>query len=874
MATTYKEPSVIVRQEFRNTTATVGFEALQAVIIGPAWKMIKDADANATSKKIDLKYANASMVFNMPEMPADCVYDEDSFKIEIINKSKTFNVPKAVFKGNCEDTGILTTGLMGTTQVIVTSDEVINAAEGDVLEITSLPYDGEYIIQEVSADSKSFTIDVEDADMADDISANVSTTGVSFSISSPGYTYDSENQKFYLSGKLGISGTIYLSGRAFRRDLSDNVIMAKATDLEDIFGAGEINSNNPLALGMQIALANIGGGEGNYVAGIGIDSDDVLGYQKALKVLETKNVYAIVPLTTNMAVPQVLMAHVMAESDPIEGMERVGIFASPWMNREVRYGSLMVQDDDGNYDFVKGQITSSGRPLNDSFIGAGLTFPMDGELHSFDTPNGVTYSRLSAIVSNPEASYAFRAGEGSSTISMNDKVDANGHCSAEGTFSRVVFKSNTVVEGGYIRVFLYEDARLKAGAFMMTDVFMDPDGRTDITAFQGHNLKALRIKVIDAEEGNVLDVEDLPAGITVDVRCENAAPVTTDKISTTSYDTKIQIVSVNGAKQDRYGIVLIGLQENGTYRVNRFVGGNAGNDVAAFMSSGVTSGDELVIIDNSVVDKGTYSGYKETRYRVAKAVKENELIIDAMWDEDLQNWDTGRVFSGMAADLSYRVESPVITDKMELAEMYANISAGFGNRRMTHVFAPFVGINENNEEHLVPGYYLACAYAGATQRYKASQGFTNMNFMGFTSVRMTNDYFNKTQLNKIASGGTAIFIQNSEGSPVSCRHQLTTNMDMIETKEYSITRIMDYVAKCARVTKRPYIGKYNINVKFLEMMAKLADSILQRMVTEEIITSGTVVKVVQDPDQKDKVIECYQLQVPYPCNYIDITLVL
>jgi hypothetical protein len=99
-------------------------------------------------------------------------------------------------------------------------------------------------------------------------------------------------------------------------------------------------------------------------------------------------------------------------------------------------------------------------------------------------------------------------------------------------------------------------------------------------------------------------------------------------------------------------------------------------------------------------------------------------------------------------------------------------------------------------------------------------------------------------------------------------------MDMIETKEYSITRIMDYVAKCARVTKRPYIGKYNINVKFLEMMAKLADSILQRMVTEEIITSGTVVKVVQDPDQKDKVIECYQVQVPYPCNYIDITLVL
>ena len=867
MATTYKEPSVIVRQQFQNVTATVGLETLQAVIIGPSWKKIKDNDASATAKKIDLKYVNESMVFNMPDMPSDCIYDEESFGIRISNKSKSIVVDKAEFKGNCEDEGILVSGEEGT-QAIVSSDVVIDAKEGDILSISSLPYDGEYQIISVSEDKKSFTFDIDDEDRAEDISDGISTDQVSFSISSPGYTYDSDEQKFYLSGKLGISGNIYLSGKAFRRDLSSDIILAKADDLEDIFGAGEVNSENPLALGMQIALANIGGGDDNYVAGIAVESDDVLGYQKAFQVLETKGVYAMVPLTTNMAVPQVLMAHCDAMSDPIEGMERIGIFASPWMNREVKYGSLMIQQDDGSYDFVKGQITSSGRQLNDSFIGAGMHFESDGEEHTNDNPSGNEYSNLVAVISGNVENFSFKV----DNVEKAEEFEG-GILRLTGSFSNVSYKSDEAVEDSYINVFMYGDSSIKPGTSEIKHVIMENDGKTDIT-FNSNSLRALRIKVIDAEEGNVIDAEDIPEEITLSVKCENAEAVIIDKIATSSYDTPIQVVSVSGDKQDRYGIVLIGLKNNGTYKINRLVGGNTDPDVATFLSSGVEANDELVIIDKSIVDQTTYSGYSEKRYRVAKANKENELTINAVWDEETQEWDSTRVFPETVDSVYYRVESPVITDKMKLAEMYANISAGFGNRRMTHVFAPYVGISEDNEEHQVPGYYMACAYAGATQRHKASQGFTNMSFAGFTSVRMTNDYFTKSQLNKIASGGTAIFVQENEGAPVTCRHQLTTNMDTIETREYSITRIMDYIAKCARVTKRPYIGKYNINVAFLEMMSKLANSIINRMVTDEIIISGTVTKVIQDPDQKDKVIECYRLEVPYPCNYIDITLIL
>lgn len=868
MAITYKEPSVIVRQQFQNVTATVGFETLQAIIVGPSWKKIKDNDATATAKKIDLTYANESMVFNMPEMPADCVFDEDSFGIRITNKNRSMVVDKAVFKGNCEDNGSLSLGENGTL-VIVSSDVEIDAAEGDALTITSLPYDGEYKILSVSEDKKSFVIDMEDTDKVDDIWNGISTENTSFSISTPGYTYDAEEQKFYLSGQLGISGYIYLSGRAFRRDLCNDIIMAKADDLEEIFGAGEINSENPLALGMQIALANIGGGDDNYVAGIAVESDDVLGYQKALKVLETKNVYAIVPLTTNMAVPQVLLAHVEAESEPLEGMERVGIFASPWMNREIKYGNLMIQHEDGTYDFVKGQITSSGRPLNDNFMGAGMTFPMNGESFRNDNPSGNTYKYLVAVLSEPAASVAFRV----DNVSYADQFDANGIIRMEGNFKDVVFKANDQVEGGTLRVFMYGDARLKEGSYETKQVIMENDGSTD-TVFTSNSLRALRVKVIDAEEGNVLEGDELPEGLSLTVKCKDAEPIVTNKIMTSSYDTVIQKVTLNGEKQGRYGIILIGLRENGTYKINRLVGGNSDPDIATFRSNCVESGDEVVIINKDVVDSTTYSGYEEARYRVAKAVKENEITIDAVWDEATQTWDSSRVFAAPVEEVCYRVESPVITDKMKLAEMYANISAGFGARRLTHIFAPYVGISEDNEEHQVPGYYMACAYAGATQRHKASQGFTNMSFAGITSVRMTNDYFTKSQLNKIASGGTAIFVQENEGAPVTCRHQLTTQMDMIETREYSITRIMDYVAKCARVTKMPYIGKYNINVKFLEMMGKLAEAIIARMVKEEIILSGEVTKVMQDPDQLDKVIECYKLAVPYPCNYIDITLIL
>ena len=159
-----------------------------------------------------------------------------------------------------------------------------------------------------------------------------------------------------------------MSGTVRRRDYVDSVVTASSIEeLEEIFGAGEITFDNPLAMGMRYALQYIGTGE--PIVGIMVDSDKAISYQHALEVLKGQSVYALVPLTTDPVVIQMLSEHCTTMSLPEEKRNRIGFVNFKWYNREIKSGLMGAQDPEtGMFDFAKGSIVASGTRSSETVV--------------------------------------------------------------------------------------------------------------------------------------------------------------------------------------------------------------------------------------------------------------------------------------------------------------------------------------------------------------------------------------------------------------------------------------------------------------------------------------------------------------------------
>jgi hypothetical protein len=124
---------------------------------------------------------------------------------------------------------------------------------------------------------------------------------------------------------------MYLAYTALRRDVSPDstdftlLSYGSTTTLADELGP--LDTQNPLGFGMYIALLNA---TGFVVKGLGVSAasdtepDGTLSaYVEAFEFLESKDVYAIVPLTHDSTVGQIAQAHVDAMSEPDQAMELI-----------------------------------------------------------------------------------------------------------------------------------------------------------------------------------------------------------------------------------------------------------------------------------------------------------------------------------------------------------------------------------------------------------------------------------------------------------------------------------------------------------------------------------------------------------------------
>jgi hypothetical protein len=213
-------------------------------------------------------------------------------------------------------------------------------------------------------------------------------------------------------------------------------------------------------------------------------------------------------------------------------------------------------------------------------------------------------------------------------------------------------------------------------------------------------------------------------------------------------------------------------------------------------------------------------------------------------------------------------------DKQAVAENLALLGASFLNRRFWLTFPDTCAAVLSGLEQSIDGFYMNAAIVGMIGQQPPQQSFTNFPMAGFTRVIGSNDTFSETQLNIMAGGGVYIIIQDGQGAPLSARFALTTDLTSIETRTDSITKIVDFTAKFLRRSLQSFIGRFNITQGFLDSLGSVIQGVLGFLVESGVLIGGTLNNIIQDEDAPDTVLVDISLDVPFPANFIRLTLVV
>lgn len=211
-----------------------------------------------------------------------------------------------------------------------------------------------------------------------------------------------------------------------------------------------------------------------------------------------------------------------------------------------------------------------------------------------------------------------------------------------------------------------------------------------------------------------------------------------------------------------------------------------------------------------------------------------------------------------------------IPDKSAQVSAAGSLAGQFASRRVYLTALNSADTVVNGIVFNVPGYYVSAAIAGMVAQQEPQQPFTNVAIAGFTKVYGTDDSFTENQLDVMADGGRYIIVNQNGG--IASRHQRSTATLSIESRELSITKAIDFVAKGLRAVNKGYIGRFVITPGFLDQLTMVNQGFLVNQEDAGVVSSADLVAVLQDESAPDTVLIEIQVQPAYPCNKINITI--
>jgi hypothetical protein len=143
---------------------------------------------------------------------------------------------------------------------------------------------------------------------------------------------------------------------------------------------------------------------------------------------------------------------------------------------------------------------------------------------------------------------------------------------------------------------------------------------------------------------------------------------------------------------------------------------------------------------------------------------------------------------------------------------------------------------------------------------------------GFTRVIGSNDRFSQRQINVMAAGGAYVVVQDTPGGPLISQFALTTDLTSVETRTDSVTKVVDFTAKFLRRGIRNFIGRFNITQGLLDTLSSVIHGLLGFLVENGVLIGADLNNITQDEDNPDTVLVEVRIDVPFPCNFIKLTI--
>jgi hypothetical protein len=284
---------------------------------------------------------------------------------------------------------------------------------------------------------------------------------------------------------------------------------------------------------------------------------------------------------------------------------------------------------------------------------------------------------------------------------------------------------------------------------------------------------------------------------------------------------------------------------------------------ATFITDGIRPGDSVRM--NFSTDSQGHQTYQQ--YAVAQVRSQTTLVISTP------------LTAPLVAPVLIQIIRNFTLD--ERAQNIGDIGGSYMNRRVRVVFPDTYRFNGQEYD----GYFLAAALAGLRSGVVPHQGLTNTQLLGADDLSKIVNVYTQDQLNVMAERGIWLVTQEVVGAVPYVRHQLTTASTNLNTSEDSITTNVDSISYGLKSRLAPYIGTYNINPANIQV---IRDAIINQMnfyaTQTYTVRAGNqlvsftpatdILQIQQDPTYLDRLDVSLQLHVPYPLNYINLTLIV
>jgi hypothetical protein len=207
-------------------------------------------------------------------------------------------------------------------------------------------------------------------------------------------------------------------------------------------------------------------------------------------------------------------------------------------------------------------------------------------------------------------------------------------------------------------------------------------------------------------------------------------------------------------------------------------------------------------------------------------------------------------------------------------------SQNFGTGRVWHIQPDTVGVTIGGVVKYLPGYYLACGLAGMGAGFPVQQGFTNIGVAGITDLKNSNFTFSKADLNSMAEGGTCLFVQDTQGGIPYCRHELTTDVSVLEYREMLVVKNWDFLSYFYYDKLKAFIGSWNITpdtINTIRQNITAASELVKSKKLPKIgapLLSYAITKLEQNKFNKDNLDVNLNISVVYPLNYLNLHIII